>query len=81
MIHLGMHYLMKHPLLVQDEGCIENKDISELDFYANRLEDIGKKLPSVVEFRYRHDIKQDDHFKMEQGFSNFQYIALIGNFL
>lgn len=61
-------------LLLAEEGCIEESTLPELEIYHKLLENIGKGLPKLVEFRYRHDIKQDDHFKMEPGFSNFQKV-------
>ncbi len=61
-------------VLLVSLGCLQRSDIPEYEIYEQRLLAISAGLPEVVQFRYRHDIKQDDHFEMKPGFGNFQTV-------
>lgn len=39
-----------------------------------KLSDLGKNIPNLVEFTYRHGIVPEDEFVMLPNFENFQYI-------
>ncbi len=55
-------------------GAIVPEQVPHYERHVNLLHEIGKDLPNIVEFLYRHAVKADDLFKMKPGYSNFQRI-------
>jgi succinylglutamate desuccinylase len=53
-------------------GNIEAAALSGLAGFARVLREASAGVPPVIEVRYRHRIEEDDLFRMEPGFVNFQ---------
>jgi succinylglutamate desuccinylase len=53
-------------------GIVEADAVPGLGAYRTVLRDAGTGVPPVIEVRYRHRIEDDDLFRMEPGFANFQ---------
>lgn len=52
-------------------GILSKEDFPEYEKYLRRLQEaVGR--PRIVEVRYRHAITEEDNFRMEPGFANFQ---------
>lgn len=55
-------------------GCIDQADVPNYSKFVDLLNEIGKSLPQMVEFCYRHAITEEDEFEMCPGYRNFQAI-------
>ena len=55
-------------------GAISEHDHHEMDFYEKRLKAVSAELPGVVKAFHRHWVDEDDGFKMNPGYKNFQLI-------
>lgn len=53
-------------------GCIDEKNINPQ--HTKVLEDYAKNLPVLTTFFHRHPVNENDFFKMEKGFENFQAV-------
>jgi succinylglutamate desuccinylase len=75
----GQHYAEKtikiHEALcwlaLVHTGILRREDLPEFEKHEEFLKQTTGK-PRIVEVRYRHAITEDDNFKMELGFDNFQ---------
>ncbi|KAA3616637.1 MAG: hypothetical protein DWQ05_12975 [Calditrichaeota bacterium] len=60
-------------VLLHGTGCIRRSDFAEeIDRSTKLISAPSASLPSVLEVRYRHALVNDDHFKMNPGYINFQ---------
>lgn len=55
-------------------GCLDVRDVYELDESLSRLKSAASDLGGFYEVRYRHGIENDTDFRMEPGFKNFEKI-------
>lgn len=55
-------------------GAVELGDVPEPDGLRRRLRRAAEAVPSLFEIRYRHGLRQDDGFRMEPGFRNFERV-------
>lgn len=55
-------------------GCLRPKNIPYFANHKGLLHELGEDLPKVVQYKYRHPLLPEDHFKMLPGFDNFQVI-------
>ncbi len=52
-------------------GAVELDDVPEPDGLRRRLRRAAEAVPSLFEVRYRHALREDDGFRMEPGYRNF----------
>jgi len=64
-IWLALHYA----------GCVAKEDIPDFDTHYERLSQLGAGLPASYEVIYRYEIGEDEDFKMNPGYVNFQKIS------
>lgn len=55
-------------------GMVDPKKVPDWDVLVARLNDAHRGIPPVIEVRYRHGIRPDEHFEMVPGFTNFDRI-------
>lgn len=55
-------------------GMVEVGDVPERDALHRSLERATGDVPSLFEVRYRHALREDDGFRMEPGYRNFQEV-------
>lgn len=56
-------------------GCLNKEDLPDHDAYYEKLKKLGQGLPSSYEVIYRYGIGEDEAFKMNPGYVNFQKIS------
>jgi succinylglutamate desuccinylase len=56
-------------------GCLMNEDLPEAEALRRRLAAARGAVPAILEVRYRHAIREDDAFRMQPGYVNFQAVA------
>ncbi len=61
-------------LTLERIGCMKKADIPHYDLHWKILHDLGKGIPDIVSFSYRHPVKNEDDFVMNPGYQNFQTI-------
>jgi succinylglutamate desuccinylase len=61
-------------LALVGSGFLQAEDAPDLAQHRQLLEDVSRGLPRVVEVRRRHAIEEEEQFRMEPGFSNFQWV-------
>lgn len=59
-------------LVLVETGLVRAADVPELPALRSRLAESARKLPAVVELRYRYAIPEGTRFEMKPGFENFQ---------
>ena len=64
MLWVGMHVA----------GLLRESDIPDYDMHCRRLRAVSERTPPVIEVRHRHAIRENDNFRMDPGFQNFQPI-------
>jgi succinylglutamate desuccinylase len=62
-------------LALVDIGCLNKHDLPGYDVYYERLQKLGQGMPSSYEVIYRYEIRQDEAFKMNPGYLNFQKVS------
>jgi len=62
-------------LTLRNIGCIRSEDVPNLAEHEACLYNIGKNLPKIVEFLYRHGVEPSDNFKMKPGYTNFMRVS------
>jgi succinylglutamate desuccinylase len=60
--------------LLVTAGCLPRSYASPLDPLHAVLRQKTRPAPRIVEIRYRHAIREGDHFEMEPGYVNFQAV-------
>jgi predicted deacylase len=55
-------------------GCLPRSDVAPLDPLRDTLAQKTRTAPRIMEVRYRHEIREGDHFVMEPGYVNFQAV-------
>jgi len=61
-------------LLLESCGCIGNAAIPNYSIQKSLMIECAGGFPEVSELIYVHNIKQEDEFKMNNGYSNFQKV-------
>ncbi len=61
-------------LALANAGMLQESDVPRLDEHRERLRQASHHLHGFMEVRHRHPIGEQDGFRMEEGFSNFQHI-------
>lgn len=56
-------------------GCLKAEEVPNFKQYLKLLTNIGKDLPDMVRFVYRHPVNHADQFVMLPGYTNFQPIS------
>ena len=56
-------------------GCLNEEHLPDYDMYYERLKKLGEGLPSSYEVIYRYEIGEEETFKMNPGYVNFQKIS------
>lgn len=56
-------------------GCLNKEDIPDFEVHYERLNKLGAGLPSSYEVIYRYEIGEEEAFKMNPGYINFQKIS------
>lgn len=56
-------------------GCLAKEDIPDFEIHYERLSKLGAGLPSSYEVIYRYEIGEEEAFKMNPGYLNFQKIS------
>ena len=56
-------------------GCLNKEDLYDYDIHYQRLKKLGEGLPSSYEVIYRYGIGEEETFKMNPGYVNFQKIS------
>lgn len=56
-------------------GCLDKEDVPEFEAHYQRLYKLGAGLPSSYEVIYRYEIGEEEAFKMNQGYVNFQKVS------
>ncbi len=64
MLWMGMHAA----------GLLRESDIPDYEMHCRRLRAVSERTPPVIEVRHRHAIHENDNFRMDPGFQNFQPI-------
>lgn len=59
-------------LLLYAAGCIDKKQVPDIERYREHLRDHTLNLPEKSELVYQHIIEPGDRFRMRPGFKNFQ---------
>lgn len=59
-------------LMLVKAGLVRAEDVPDLALQRARLADSARRLPAVVELRYRYAIPEGTGFEMKPGFQNFQ---------
>ncbi len=62
-------------LAVCAAGLLEEAEVPEAGRGFRMLERACRKFPKVVEMRYRHAIREDDHYRSRPGLRNFQPVG------
>jgi len=55
-------------------GFLPASAVPDLERHRRLLVDVSRGLPRMIEVRRRHAISEEDQFRMEPGFSNFQSV-------
>ena len=56
-------------------GCLRRSDIADMSQLTQNFEKRVHGVPEIVEIRYRHNVDENDDFRMEPGFENLRPVA------
>ena len=56
-------------------GCLDKEDIPDFEAHYEKLNKLGAGLPSSFEVIYRYEIGEEETFKMNPGYVNFQKVS------
>jgi hypothetical protein len=56
-------------------GCLRRSDVPQVNTLHGNLTQQTKRVPPILEIRYRHAVQPEDQFVMKPGFENFQKVA------
>ncbi|MCB9637937.1 MAG: succinylglutamate desuccinylase/aspartoacylase family protein [Myxococcales bacterium] len=59
---------------LEQAGMIQKEDFPDLDAHKMLLQQTSQGIPDALEVFYRHAITQEDAFRMEPGFANFDRV-------
>ncbi len=61
--------------ILYTSGLLQHDDIPDYPHHFQRLKSLQNGFPKFVEIRYRHKVIENDGFKMNLGYTNFQKVA------
>lgn len=62
-------------MLLEASGCMTREDIPNYNKHKNLMKTSSEESPDVVDLIYVHNITEQDNFKMNPGYTNFQRIS------
>ena len=62
-------------MLLEACGCMEKENIPNYDKHKELMQASSEDSPDVVDLIYVHNIREEDNFKMNPGYANFQRIS------
>lgn len=60
---------------LEHTGLLTPVQIPNRDLYVERLREVSRDLPDLIEVRHRHPVTPQDGFRMEPGWRHFQPVA------